>query len=446
MFPLINRNNVFLSLIFLAASFSSLFGQTELDSLSREFVVVDSISIEGNEKTKEYIILRELTFEAGDTVSVGELEFSRDRINSMKLFYSVKFNFYGEGFHKNLEIAVKESWYIFPVPFIRLQSNKLSRSNFGATLNWNNFTGRNDKLNVFAILGYDPSYGVSYSSPQVSSELNLSFFISLSRHKINNKSQKAKEIVGEKFHYSTYDVVLGLGSRINIFNEYYFNLGFRYLESPYAGEGITASGTKTDRNPFVRANYSYDSRDFKLFAKEGFLIFGSLMWLGWGIENFNYEIVSLDVRNYKTLSGDLVARWRVVTRNAFGTNIPFYDYSYLGFNNYVRGNKNKEREGLHSALGSVELSYPLLKSWIFSIKLPLLPQNLTSVNVSVQLNVFADTGLTYNTGEKIDLKKFDSGYGFGIVILFLPYNAVRFEYAFNEFGRGEFLFGTGFSF
>ena len=144
--------------------------------------------------------------------------------------------------------------------------------------------------------------------------------------------------------------------------------------------------------------------------------------------------------------GDLVGRWRIVTRNTFGYNVPFYDYSYLGFRDYIRGNKNKEREGRHSALGSIELSYPILKSWEFSVKLPVLPQSLTSVNVSVQLNVFADTGLTYDNGERIDLKKFNSGYGFGIVILFLPYNAVRFEYAFNEYGRGEFLFGTGFSF
>ncbi|NOX19359.1 MAG: hypothetical protein GXO87_13895 [Chlorobi bacterium] len=441
-----NKLSFFLFLSLLFCLNTGIFGQVALDSLSREFIAIDSIKLTGNEKTKDYILLRELTFEVGDTVSIGELEFSRDRINSMKLFYSVKFILRGEGIHRDLEIAVKESWYIFPVPFLKLQSNKISRSNIGGTLNWMNFTGRNDRLNIFAVFGYDPSYGISYSTPMINSELNMSLSGSVSRHKISNKSKTAIKMAGEDFNYTTYDFIVGMGSRINIYNEYYFNLGFRYIESPFAAQGITASGEKIDRTLWFRANYSFDSRDFKLFAKKGFLIFGSVMWLGFGMDNYNYGIASFDVRNYKNIWGDLVGRWRLVTRNTFGYNVPFYDYSYLGFRDYIRGNKNKEREGRHSALASIEFSYPLLKSWEFSVKLPLLPQSLTSVNVSVQLNIFADTGLTYDNGERIDLKKFDSGYGFGIVILFVPYNAVRFEYAFNEFGRGEFLFGTGFSF
>ena len=43
-------------------------------------------------------------------------------------------------------------------------------------------------------------------------------------------------------------------------------------------------------------------------------------------------------------------------------------------------------------------------------------------------------------------RSLDSGWGFGFTLLILPYNAFRFEYAFNEYNEGEFILETGFSF
>ncbi len=45
-----------------------------------------------------------------------------------------------------------------------------------------------------------------------------------------------------------------------------------------------------------------------------------------------------------------------------------------------------------------------------------------------------------------NFKAYDTGWGFGFTLLILPYNAFRFEYAFNEMNEGEFIIETGFSF
>jgi outer membrane protein assembly factor BamA len=78
--------------------------------------------------------------------------------------------------------------------------------------------------------------------------------------------------------------------------------------------------------------------------------------------------------------------------------------------------------------------------------LPLIPKNLTSARIAFHLNLFYDAGITYNKIEQLSMNNFDSGFGAGITILVLPYNAIRFEYAFNNKGKGEFLIGSGFSF
>jgi len=62
------------------------------------------------------------------------------------------------------------------------------------------------------------------------------------------------------------------------------------------------------------------------------------------------------------------------------------------------------------------------------------------------LNIFIDSGIVYNNGDSMDFNNFDSGWGVGIKLLFLPYTAFRSEYAFNEHGEGEFLIASGFSF
>ena len=118
----------------------------------------------------------------------------------------------------------------------------------------------------------------------------------------------------------------------------------------------------------------------------------------------------------------------------------------LGFEYYTRGNRYLIREGNNRLLGSVELSYPILSEWNFAVDMPVLPNSLTRTRIALHLNIFADAATVFNNNEKILLEDFNSGYGIGLTILFLPYSAFRLEYAFNEQGIGEFLLESGISF
>ena len=78
-------------------------------------VIIDSLEITGNDITEEYIILREMTIDAGDTVNNKIIEFNRERIYSLGLFNFVDLHIEQDGDLNILVIDVDEGWYIWPI-------------------------------------------------------------------------------------------------------------------------------------------------------------------------------------------------------------------------------------------------------------------------------------------------------------------------------------------
>ncbi|HNP54760.1 MAG TPA: POTRA domain-containing protein, partial [Ferruginibacter sp.] len=87
-----------------------------IDSLSK--LQVGSIEVIGNNKTKSYIILREMRVKAGDSIPAAHLyetlQQSRDLVYNTSLFSEV--NVYPvmvSGTSINIFVVVRERWYIY---------------------------------------------------------------------------------------------------------------------------------------------------------------------------------------------------------------------------------------------------------------------------------------------------------------------------------------------
>ena len=421
-------------------------GTDSLSIRNDETVRIDSIRIEGNEATKDFIILRELTFQTGDSVSGKTLRFNRERVFSLRLFNQVEFKIENTTDKNILVIKLIESWYLYPLPLFRIQDGDIKKSTYGVNLSYRNFRGRNESLRAAIGFGYDPFYSLSYENPALSFEQGIGLSFAFAFVKSSNKSENAKSIVGEDFTNKMYLQSISLSKIFNQFNIGFLTVGFNYIETPYAQQGITASGKNIDRVPFAGVSYIYDSRDLKLFSENGLYTFASFNHNGFSINDINYNQFDIDFREYRKIVDNLAAKWRVKYRTAFGNVVPFYDYSYLGYFDYVRGHFHDIREGKSFILTSFEMSYPILREWNFHIKIPFLPESLTSARIGIYLTSFFDTGDAFDRNDRLAIKNLYYGYGFGITFLFLPYNALRLEYALNENGKGEFVIGTGFSF
>jgi len=147
------------------------------------FLVIDSIQVSGQKKTRVENILRELPFHTGDTVQQEELTTllaNGERwLMQTGLFNSVQIapQYPGDDANRvQVFISVSEAWYIFPVPIFELadrnfnvwwvdQRRSLDRINYGMDFRHRNLTGRRDRARVNFKTGYTQLFQFQYVLP-----------------------------------------------------------------------------------------------------------------------------------------------------------------------------------------------------------------------------------------------------------------------------------------
>lgn len=410
-------------------------------------VKVDSIKITGNKITDDYIILKELTFHVGDEVNPKILNYNKERIYSLGIFTNVRLVPQKIGNLNYIIIEVNEGWYIYPIPFITIKDNDWGKLSYGIDLYLQNFRGVNEKIRLRAAFGYDPTYLISYFNPYIIKDKNIFLTAALSYGQIKNKSGIAKLLYGGDFNQKISGGGIQIGKRFGLYNKLFISAGYSVIESPVFIKGISASDARIDHLLSIGAGYIFDTRDLSQFPRSGTYLLTTLDFKGLNIDNINYRTLSFDIRKYFMLNDDLSAKARFKTRTSFGGLVPYYDYSFLGFEDRVRGYFFNEREGRTSYFASVEFNYPLIKDFNFNINfIPVLPKALFSYRIAVYAEAFADAGTALLKNEPVSLKKFDSGYGTGLTFLILPYSVFRIEFAINDLGKRQWILGYGVSF
>ena len=114
-----------------------------------------------NNKTKSFIIEREIPFKTGDTIATEKLikylEIAKQQLINTSLFLDV--SVYIEKRYNQfvfITVYVKERWYILPLPYFKYidpnintwwvtYNHSLKRTNYGIKFLHNNISGRNDK-------------------------------------------------------------------------------------------------------------------------------------------------------------------------------------------------------------------------------------------------------------------------------------------------------------
>src|SRR5687768_7836241 len=164
----------------LSNSTMSAFVSPSIESNNAAPFIIGDIVIEGNRRTKPYIIERELPFKSGDSLLLPELvqgfETSRRQLMNTTLFNDVVVALKSfRGYYVDIIISVKERWYIFPLPYLKPVDRNLTewatqglgfdRLNYGFKFTYYNFTGRNDKLKMWLITGYTKQIQFQYEQP-----------------------------------------------------------------------------------------------------------------------------------------------------------------------------------------------------------------------------------------------------------------------------------------
>lgn len=407
---------------------------------SVSYGIVDTIIIIGNEKTKESVILREMTLKQGMEATPEALEWDKGRIYSMGLFTRVEVNIVPFEGKNMLIVDVNERWYIIPLPLFGFRDGDPKKPYFGAGLLHNNFRGLNQKLFGSVVFGYNPSLALSFSDPWIDRDHNLFFSTGLSHSRIKNRSTLPNGVVPD-FEELHYDINATVGKRFTLYHTLAINLGYRILKVTEPAPGRTVAADGVDNFLYGSIIVTYDSRNLRDYTTSGTYASASVTKYGFGESELSFTRFGLDVRRFIPMPLDLTLATRFHGSIVSGSVVPTHVRTYFGYGERIRGYFNTVFEGENIAGASVEMRIPVLKPKTILFTAIPMPPEFSVWRLGLSAELFADAGTTWFRGQNLALKAVRSGYGGGLVLL-LPYDVVvRIEYAWNDRRRGQFILG-----
>ncbi|MEZ4984120.1 MAG: BamA/TamA family outer membrane protein [Saprospiraceae bacterium] len=276
------------------------------------FVVLDSIHIAGNQRTRNEVILRELPFATADTLTLdilpNKLEEAERQLMNTGLFTSVEITYKNwEGATGNIQLLITllETWYLFPVPTFELadrnfnvwwkeQNRSLQRVNIGMSIEHLNFTGWADKAKIGFEYGYTRSFKIGYLMPYLNKKRTLSLNINADyqrNREVNYATEGNKQLFYKdenRFIRYRLKAEAGVGWRPRLYGQHYTAL-------EYHKDGIDSVVVQT-LNPnyfedgktqvrFLRWRYKFDFdfRDNRAYPWSGYLLGGELIRDGLGV-------------------------------------------------------------------------------------------------------------------------------------------------------------------
>ncbi|MBS4044097.1 MAG: hypothetical protein KGZ59_09800 [Chitinophagaceae bacterium] len=447
---------------------SFLFAQTNELTPKDTAVIVSDIIISGNKKTRDGIILRELLFKKGDTLYSSQLDEklqqSRAFVFNTTLFVDVSVTATNLQDNKIVVlIIVSERWYIFPLPYFKLvdrnfnewwvnQNADLSRVNYGIKFFHNNLSGRNDKLNIWLISGYNRQVTLRYENPFSNKKLTNGFAIGFtqSRQKeinyLTSDSNKQEFLRLENdFAKSFTRVEFAFTHRPDQRFKHIFKMGYTWesvsdsvaLKNPnYYGNGSKAF-------KYIDFAYllQYYNTNYNAYPTKGFIGSVGIYQRGVGREN-----------GYTQISGS--ANWiRPISKNSFvrtrlsGTlKFPFANYyvnqNLFGYGDLqVRGLENYVVDGMVGVLSSNSFGFKLFD---YPLRLPVKNKTYSTIPFKFYGKLFADFGYSHNpfAGNDLLSNKLMYSYGIGIDIVTIYDFVFKLEFSFNQLGSQSFVFGN----
>jgi len=424
---------------------------------------IGTIFVTGNKKTKQYIIERELPFRKGDSVYLPELvkgfEIARQQLMNTSLFLEAVVSLKAfRGYEVDIQIDVKERWYIFPIPYVKPVDRNLQefmkqgigvdRLNYGFKFQWNNFTGRNDKLKIWLITGYTKQIQFLYEQPYADKSLKHGYkvgFIYNSLNEINyatlNNEQQFSDSSGvNKRWYGHVDYTYRPGLRT--FNA--VRLGFisQEIDSQVLVLNPKYMGT-TNKTKIFYPELSYSLNYYKVdyipFPLTGWM--GEVFFLKRGInQDMNMWQLNGKMTKSQKIAKKTYYSWQAQGMIRLPFDQPFVNQRMFGYSDmYLRGLEDYVVDGVASVLVRQSLRREILN---FNLPTYLKSKSYAHIPFRFYLKVFGDYGYVHNPvnpeNSLTNRNLYTAGVGIDMVTF---YDIVlRLDYSFNQLGEnGLFL-------
>ena len=432
---------------------------------AQEQRVVSGIVVEGNKRTRERIILRELVFHEGDTLTTDalyeQLERSRQNLMNTALFNSVVLlPTYLPGSDVFITITVNERWYLWPSPIIQLAdpnfntwwlTKDFSRINYGAYLYQYNFRGLNETIYLKMQFGYARQFGLRYKVPYFDKRQRWGFSIGgqfaeqreitigtvdnkrvlFSQPDLNARTEWKGDVqmtlrpTHDLRHSWTLGYVqAGVQDTIGVLAPDYFGQGALHTRYLVLGYGLV-----------------HDERDSRAYTRDGHYAELKLWRFGLGLGDRNAPDLTTAYATIKYWQ-KLSERWTVSLtgrgKTTWGNPVPYYLQEGLVYENFNRGYEYYVIDGQHYVLGKADAAFALIKPRQYTVdQVPI--ESFRTLYVALYLDVYVDLGHVWD--DQYDDVNFlagswQSGYGAGLDLVTSYDQVLRIEYSFNALGEG----------
>jgi len=436
--------------------------------LVADFKVVQQIQLIGNRVTKAEIILREITFELGDTLSNQEfsaaLEQSKKNILNTSLFNFAKLDVaLIDSVNAMVVVQLTERWYLFPLPIFEIDDNNFntwwrdkdfSRINYGMILTRNNFRGRKEKLSLTAKYGFTERYRLKYDIPYINKNQKggLSFSFSYNRKdeivysSFDNERLLYKNVDQDAIR--NYSGRISYSYRQAIFNTHSVGIEYDYnsvVDSVRLLNPNFLGGNRLKANFFsLFYVFTNDKRDSKNYPLKGHFLKFSLKKYGLGVTKNTVDLLnfSAELKKYISLHDRVYLAGSLTGVIAANDNQPYLLQNGLGYNSFaIRSYEYYVIDGQNIGLAKAQLKYQLVKPNSFD--LGFITERFGKFHYAFYLGLFTDFAYVE---DNIGFLKNDLAnqiqFGSGIGLDFVSYYdiVIRTEFSINKFGEsGLFL-------
>ena len=403
-----------------------------MQSKTYRSITVSNIEIEGNTKTKDFVIKREIRHPINILIDTLNINDDLNRLENLGIFSDVSWNLiYLDDSTAILKYNIQESIQQTP-PTIFPTYNENKGWSLSTLWFRNNFRGRNQLLSLSGSIGAEDTYGISFNDPWLFDN-HISLFSTISRNLYQHR-------------FLGYDVDLnklkfGFGKWFS--DDIKTSISFSFERKEFSNESDVI---KVFKYLNVNSIIKYDTRDIYWNPGKGVLFNHSFIYTeGNSINNLTWHqsySMYFGIKRFKRKS---VLAFNGSLEQIYGYENKFWQ-NYIGNSYTVRGwelpdNKIYKEEpyrfGHEFFHGSIEYRYEII------------PKHITkySIESGLAIVLFKDFGsMLYNLSLLND-KQILHGSGIGIRIPFPLIGVIRIDFGIGSYNgysnSGIFHFGIG---
>ena len=445
----------------------------ELVDTTGRFLEINRIFVIGNRRTRNQIVLRELTLKQGDVIYSsdlpGILDLDRKKLINTRLFNKVEIRTLELDDRKvDLLVDLNERWYTFPTPIFELSDRNFNewwqnydhdfkRVNYGLRVYQFNMRGRNETMRFMAQFGFQRRFELLYRFPYIDKKqkhgLSVDFnFIEAKNVAYMTEDHKYQFLKSETILRRDRIAGLTYSYRRSFYKTHTVKFEYRnaFIEDTIKMlNPLYIKGETQQKMEYSSITYQFnaDHRDFFAYPLKGYQFQASITKSGLGAgDDLNKVETSVLYSKYFDLGKKFYLSNNSVGYWSDRQYLSYMNYGVLGLRKqFVRGYEIYVIEGPFHVLNKTTFKKLLFKSNYHWAQMPI--EQFRHIPLAIYLKTYADFGYVENYPDyragKMNTRLSDkllTGTGFGLDVVSSYDIVLRFEYSFNGEGENGFFF------